>query len=377
MLGALTTLVACSGGDGTAGPSSTGPGGAVESRGAVVGRPAGGLPTLQEPPAGFALQDYLDLRIAVGADWYVLGSGDSACPDWVGVDVPATDSAGRPGTLPVVTLYEGPPLPCKHLRQFRVHDADDEPWNDAHTGAFGIDHALRAEVRGEECDDCAVQIRLVDLHMQVDVERLDAGARQLLDLLSASPVHQALSDGPMADTSDWKSVDAGTGMTALVPPAWLPAHDLRTDPAAKPACDRYPFAAGSTVFIGVPGMPIGGTAPEPTYACDPHDPAEAVQRTWGPPIHPAADGLWLEQLMFRKVPTAERTLAGRTIGLQYPPWRADGGLVAYGASAAPPTDRIRSVYTMVVVNLDGHWAEVGLGSDPTIARTVLANLRTT
>lgn len=343
------------------------------------------LPTLREAPAGFSLQDYLDVRVAVPNDWLMRVPHGISCGR---ADEPNT-SAVSPSTI--LALGDDTP-PCGKWQAIEVKPYERGSLTDAHLGSVGLDGSLRAEIKGLDCVGCFLEVGLIDLGVSVSVGHGDATTRQMLSLLSASPRYQVLSDGPAADTTSWQSVALGSHLSAKVPAAWLPPTDFTTSPAVDEheGCG-FPFIAGPRVLLGIPPSPppdTGGVAVVPQVCVPPTPTVPGVNQS-GPTFVPG-DGIWAggphpdtqaslaPGTTFPPVKTSTRSVNGRRVEIPADDYGdADAGLVQYFA----PASTVHSIYVTTLVAVDTSngpmWLRIGLGPDPKIARAVIASLVTT
>lgn len=295
-------------------------------------------------PAGWQVMDVGPVRFAVPAGWAAPNGFTCLDPAVTGyvllADLIATTSTCGSDTA---ACPQGVcELPVSHMVIGSTRGAAPVTAPDAHVGMFD---AWRLT------DEPIETYRLTN---GVEVGVAGPDAVQILATFTNSGWRRVLQDAPLADSAGWKRVDFG-GVFALVPPAWdlidLAHQDIPHGFFPDPGTCQDPW-----FWPGYPHALIDVADPNIGAGC-------IVVVEW--PIHPG-DGIWMRGIGHDAnigPDAASGVIDGMSVSVLDRPLPSDA------ATANPLVDVIVHTSTGAVR------ISIGVGLDPSVARTILHTLR--
>ncbi|MGZ4766547.1 MAG: hypothetical protein ACXV6M_12900 [Ilumatobacteraceae bacterium] len=274
------------------------------------------------------------VRFAVPADWVATMGANCVLPPATGVVLLRllTSDLGCDGS---------PPLPADRLV---ISAASGEPPTSASNVQVGRFDAWQLP------DSAMATYRLTN---GIEIATTGPDSAQILGGFTDSGAVRVLQNGPVTETTDWKSVVVA-GVSMLVPPSWdvldLAHQDFSHGFAPNPGTcrDAWFVSEDPRVFIGEadPNIAVG---------------CVAVDR-W--PIT-AVDGIWAREIPSEAVQIGPVIAHGTTGGLD----------ISVVGRTLPDNDSIDPVLDLII-HASGRTVRVniGVGPDATIARTILHSL---
>jgi hypothetical protein len=300
-------------------------------------------------PSGWSILEFEDFRFAVPPDWTVplWGSCLSASPGAVFVSTPTEGMGG--------CVSEQPPPTA--LVAIGPSTAANAPGDATAVGTLSA-----IEVVDSACAGCSPVYRFDD-NYQVSVGGPDA--ETVLATFTEPGTRRVLQTGEQADTTGWQSIEFD-GVAFRAPPSW-PVVDLPASVVEKAT------SSGGTQVSWIPNPDACGG----DMFSNGHR-ATVYLGNSPPPSCPAGfffdlrpnDGLWI-----RSIPDEEAQSLGSPIahgdvdGLDVTVVRIDVGTRNRAPTAAVDLIVRKGTTTM--------WVSLGVGVDPTIARSVLRSLHAT
>jgi hypothetical protein len=287
------------------------------------------MPTV---PEGWQVMDVGAVRFAVPADWQA--PRDTSC-----LTLPAGGIVLLPFLQPTEHCSPSLTLPDNQLTITRADVPLPTTPPDAKLG----------DLDAWQTSDSPTTYRLPS---GVEVSAAGPDAPQILATFTTSGAHRALQDGPLVDTSDWKSVTFH-GVSLLVPATFeqldLAHQDHQQGFMPDPGTCDYGW------FAWMPRALVDTQDPHITVSC-------AVSMAW--PTVPA-DGVWMRTLDGAQLtPTASGNLGGLEVSIVQPDLPGD-------ATVSPIIDLV------IHSAPDDVRVSIGVGTDPSVARTILRSVHAT
>ena len=292
--------------------------------------PFGTESPMRSLPVGWQVMDVGAVRFGVPADWQVPMSGSCLMGTAAGVVL-------LPFLVDGATCSPAPVLPENQLTVTRADGSDPASAPDAKVG----------DLDAWRMSGTPIPTFRVAGGIQVGATGPDAS--QVLATFTASGAHRALQAGPLVATTGWQTVTFD-GVSMLVPPDWSPydlanqdaKHGVMPDPGT---CSYGWFATGTPrVLLGSSDIVVG---------C-------AATMSW--PTQPL-DGAWIRD----------------RAGADLTPIATSGQLGDLDVSVVQPDmpgDTTISPIIDVIVHSDSADVRIsiGVGTDPSIARTILHSI---
>jgi hypothetical protein len=298
-------------------------------------------------PDGWKILDFERFRFAVPADWTVPISRSCAIPTPTGV---VLISASTPETT--ATCGPEQPLPESVLTIGRAVD-------EVASGVPTTVGTLSAMKFPPKCIDCP-PVYLFDTPYQVTVSGPEA--EQVLATFTDSGSRRVLQSGAVADTSSWQTVDY-KGIAFRIPEEWpvvdLPAsynEATQGNGAVQVSAQSDPGICGGAMFPSNRGAQVAlGTSPL-VPSCAP---------VMGFDVAPG-DGMWMRSTVtslaqLDGTPIAHGVVDGLDVTVVRPD-RTNGG------TPSPVLDLIVKKGETTI------WVSLGVGTDTSIARSILRSL---
>ena len=298
----------------------------------------GAEPVAPALPDGWQVMDVSTLRFAVPANW--IATMAATC-----VLQPAPGVVLLPFLTPELFCGAGNrPLPADRLV---ISAATGEPPTsppDAHVGSFDAWQLPNSLITTYRLTS-GIQIAVAGPESaQILASFTDAGAVRILQT------------GPMVTTTDWKPVSVA-GVTMLVPPNW-DIRDLAHQDTSKGFFPDPGTCGAPWFYTEVPRAFIGEADPKVTVGC-------LMIDSW--PITPI-DGVWTREMSADAKAPGPIVARGSTNGRE----------ISVVEQTLPTNNSIDPVLDLLV-RASGHTVRIsiGVGPDPSVARTILHSLRST
>ena len=299
-------------------------------------------------PSGWKVLEFDEFRFAVPADWTVpiWSSCLTASPGDVFVSTPTQPSSSCVSAQPPPASFAtiGPSIA-----------------GDQSGAATAVGTLSATQLPDPACDSCFGVYRF-DNNYQVSVG--GPQAEQVLATFADAGIRRVLQTGEQAATTDWQPIAYGS-VAMLVPAPW-PVVDLpgsvveQTNPdgGSQMTWTSNPDACGAAMFSNGRGATAYlGTSPPPSCP-------DGFYFDLKP-----NDGLWIRSISNEEANSLGTPIArGDVDGLDVTVIRLDAG----EDNRAPS-----SILDLLVrTGTNATWISIGVGTDPSIARTVLLSLHT-